>query len=417
MSDKSIRTLSRIAAALGTLCLFVAVFANVIGISEGAVGRPRWILGIVGAVLLLIGLLRRKFFSGYKAVAILGLNTVVLLLCLEGAATLLNRYVLPSETDVAGDPAMLDVAHTRSTRATYVEFMAEPFSGEYVNIDQRRLRVTPFTASEGQEPIDVFAFGGSTMWGEGASDDQTIPAYLQSRLTKELNHNVRVTNFGQRAWVATQSLIQLTLELSRGNVPDVVVFYDGFNEVHAYHATAKPGVPEPFGTAQGGAAGLLNRSALVHLFKHHIQRQQSPEFEVDDAAAKIITNYNGVIDVVRQLGKQYGFATRFYWQPQFIDDPKPLTPEEAKLVGHAWQTEKVVSLMKATYANATAVIEAHDDLVDLRDAFAAINERVYIDPAHVRSVGNKRVADLMLERGLLETVRDLQSLDQLHDER
>lgn len=68
MSDKSIRTLSRIAAALGTLCLFVAVFANVIGISEGAVGRPRWILGIVGAVLLLIGLLRRKFFSGYKAV-------------------------------------------------------------------------------------------------------------------------------------------------------------------------------------------------------------------------------------------------------------------------------------------------------------------------------------------------------------
>ena len=49
----------------------------------------------------------------------------------------------------------------------------------------------------------VWFFGGSTMWGTGASDLQTIPSHFNS-LT-----NIPVYNFGETGWDSRQSLNQL----------------------------------------------------------------------------------------------------------------------------------------------------------------------------------------------------------------
>ncbi len=71
----------------------------------------------------------------------------------------------------------------------------------------------------------VWFFGGSTMWGTGASDLQTIPSHFNS-LTKN-----SVYNFAEADWNSRQSLNQLINALGDEHIPSVVIFYDGVNDV------------------------------------------------------------------------------------------------------------------------------------------------------------------------------------------
>jgi hypothetical protein len=73
----------------------------------------------------------------------------------------------------------------------------------------------------------AYFFGGSTMWGFGLGDRQTIPSHFGriSGLTAE--------NFAQPAYTAHQSLVWLIQILQDGSRPDLVVFYDGVNEIRA----------------------------------------------------------------------------------------------------------------------------------------------------------------------------------------
>ena len=86
-------------------------------------------------------------------------------------------------------------------------------------------------------------FGGSTMWGEGAADGETIPSQYHLLTGK------RVFNFGEIGWTSSQSLNQLIIALSDGHRPSEVIFYSGVNDVlqqcrsevgtipsHAYHS-------------------------------------------------------------------------------------------------------------------------------------------------------------------------------------
>lgn len=99
-----------------------------------------------------------------------------------------------------------------------------PFAGETITIDpERRNRVTPAISGHGG-PVTYF-FGGSTMWGTGSNDANTIPALFQNISGSE------AVNFGETGWNAHQSLNQLIRIYVEGGRPEQVVFYDGVNDV------------------------------------------------------------------------------------------------------------------------------------------------------------------------------------------
>lgn len=62
--------------------------------------------------------------------------------------------------------------------------------------------------------------GGSTTWGEGVPDADTMPSQLQ----KILGPGYDVYNFGDIAYTSVQELAYLQERLTRGDIPDVVVF-------------------------------------------------------------------------------------------------------------------------------------------------------------------------------------------------
>ena len=56
---------------------------------------------------------------------------------------------------------------------------------------------------------------------------------LLAEQNDKAGRSVCVRNYGETGWVSTQELIKLMLELKRtGRKPDLVIFYDGANDVY-----------------------------------------------------------------------------------------------------------------------------------------------------------------------------------------
>ena len=86
--------------------------------------------------------------------------------------------------------------------------------------------------AESPNSLDVHFFGGSTMFGTGQRDNYTIPSQVARRAESD-GVPIRVTNHGQNGWVIWEALAEFQLMFARGEIPDVAVFYDGYNETLA----------------------------------------------------------------------------------------------------------------------------------------------------------------------------------------
>jgi hypothetical protein len=83
-----------------------------------------------------------------------------------------------------------------------------------------------FAAPGGQQTRTIAFFGGSTMWGSGADDEGTIPSLFVEQHPEYLGYN-----FGESGHTSHQNLNVLMEKLLDGLRPEVVVFYNGVNEV------------------------------------------------------------------------------------------------------------------------------------------------------------------------------------------
>jgi len=145
------------------------------------------------------------------------------------------RYISPPTDKRASLPnyqgeswALTHFAEQKALKTDFISYLGwrrRPFKGQTITIEKgTRIRHTPRTAPDAGGP-SVYFFGGSTMWGTGADDAHTIPALYQREA------GGTVLNFAESGWVAHQSLNQLIKLYSEGHRPNIVVFYDGVNEV------------------------------------------------------------------------------------------------------------------------------------------------------------------------------------------
>ena len=109
---------------------------------------------------------------------------------------------------------------------SFVGWRRFPYDGETVKINENGVRRTVDRTPNDKSSKAIFFFGGSTMWGSGVSDEFTIPSVFAS-----ITQDYEAFNFGEAAYTAHQSLETLIKLLQAGERPDVVVFYDGVNEI------------------------------------------------------------------------------------------------------------------------------------------------------------------------------------------
>jgi hypothetical protein len=87
----------------------------------------------------------------------------------------------------------------------------------------------------------VHCYGGSTTVGDGVADDQTISAYLESKLNSRGKTKVAVFNYGAGNHTSLHSALRLLDHCFSGNVPDQAIFLNGFNDCY-YSAGGADGI-------------------------------------------------------------------------------------------------------------------------------------------------------------------------------
>ena len=138
----------------------------------------------------------------------------------------------PEETGLGGP------AGIRWEPFTYWRY--RPHLGQYVNLDANGLRRTWNMPTD--QPVKVSMFGGSTMWGVGARDEFTIASMLSKMLAQVFPSRVQIANYGTTGYVSTQEMIFLLRELQQGQRPDIVIFYDGYNDTFSAYQSQVAGV-------------------------------------------------------------------------------------------------------------------------------------------------------------------------------
>jgi hypothetical protein len=270
----------------------------------------------------------------------------------------------------------------------YVLWRRRPFAGRYINVDADGRRRTWNREAPGERVAEVFAFGGSTLWGNGARDENTIPSWV-SRFLDQSGRRVRVTNHGELGFVSTQDLVSLMLELRAGRVPALVFCYDGVNDAVASLQSREAGQPQLAGR-MSGAMNRLYRDYYrsVTGFTPDPAPTSGPAASDDELVRQTVAAYLGNVRVIERLAAAYGFQALFFWQPvAFVD--KPLSPEETERVEPRRRAagaffEKLYAAMRAA--------EVPAGFRDVSDVFASTPQTVYIDFCHVSEEGDRLVA-------------------------
>jgi len=136
-----------------------------------------------------------------------------------------KRYRLPNYNGV--EWAKVNFEERKLLTTTYYDFFVwrrDSFKGQTININENGIRHT-FQSSDLNGQQEIWMFGGSTMWGNGVDDDNTIPSKV-AKLT-----SYKVKNYGEAGYIARQSLNMLIKAYSESpEINRTIIFYDGVND-------------------------------------------------------------------------------------------------------------------------------------------------------------------------------------------
>ena len=148
-----------------------------------------------------------------------------------------------------------------SLRRTYERFgylVIRECSSKNFNIGSDGARSNGAKRTLNPDVYKVHCYGGSTTVGDGVADDQTISAYLESKLNSRGKTKVAVFNYGAGNHTSLHSTLRLLDHCFSGNVPDQAIFLNGFNDCYY---------------SGGGADGV------IPFFDEILKRSQDSDFK------------------------------------------------------------------------------------------------------------------------------------------
>jgi lysophospholipase L1-like esterase len=284
----------------------------------------------------------------------------------------------------------------------YYGWRRNAYAGETINIDERGMRRT-YRSDQASPERTIAFFGGSTTWGTGADDGRTIPSEFI-----KLNPEYVGYNFGETGYVAHQSLNVFLKQYFEGFRPDVVVFYDGVNDVwnkcrtemtpysHSREVKIRTALRE---SGSGGGESFWLTVLPIRNFVEKVVRvagnqdrseasyydcHKDPK-KAEQVARVLLSDWL----IVKNLVESYGGTFVPVLQPViYFSDTRT---EHLKLSESLeWQYETlyplIIELMDREFP------ELAVNFMDLRDALDR-DEYFYIDWCHLSPNGNRLVAE------------------------
>lgn len=300
-----------------------------------------------------------------------------------------------------------------------------PFTGRKLGpVTSRFVNIAPEGHRLGREPRPwpperdrhrvIFFLGGSTALGFGVRDADTIPSQLQDLLaTRGGSEPPAVYNLGIPANTSTTERIQFQQLLAAGQVPEVVVFLDGYNDRAPSHDP--PGTPQieqvlntsRFQQARWLGLRTLVQTPLVRLLSrtlHASGRRHSPIQPAGAPAAElaqqVVERYLANVAMSGAIAERFGIEALFVWQPvpeHGLDPARfpfdDLTRPEAvtKRAVHEHMAARFAAggldprLLDCSHLNAEATPDAED-------------VPLYVDVAHYSAAMSLRIARCIAAR-------------------
>jgi lysophospholipase L1-like esterase len=283
----------------------------------------------------------------------------------------------------------------------YTYWTLEPFAGEYINVNELGLRATTNFVESAVDAPDIFVFGGSTAWGEGARDAYTIPSHLAQLLHDE-GTAARVMNYAQTGYVSMQDMLMLQNQLLLGNAPDIAIFYQGFNDIFSAYDQQWTGlIYQEDNRYNDFYAGRLLTEGEIVLRRPNLPPDTGsyPLFATPDAdPAQIVERWLNNTRMAQTLAKEYGVNLIVVWQPAFYIK-QSLTPPEATI---REESERITPGLLALYGEADALlrqrIEAEniEGILVLSELFKDETDEIFYDYVHVNELANRAIAQAIL---------------------
>jgi len=239
-------------------------------------------------------------------------------------------------------------------------------------------------------------FGGSTVWGRGVADADTIPGHFN-----RLHPEVAVHNHGESGFVSRQELARLVNLINQDSPMDLVVFYDGCNDAYTLCRgdVSINGHSREQRIASKVKPGSRVASSLVRSLREVIRflfirggvkkdapsRCQEDPAHAANVAQTLVNNWR----IARALAQGAG--------AEFHAILQPLAPMGSPNIEHL-SDRTIKSSRTVDYTTVYPLVQQlirEEDATwihDFTDAFDR-DEYIYIDSCHVNALGNQIIAE------------------------
>jgi lysophospholipase L1-like esterase len=368
-----------------------------------------------------------KLLRFYPALILTVVHALLLFAVVNAAAWAILRYRPSDPITLTYGGIPLDRIYPGRTRDDVRELLRETwtrrpafepflvskerkFRGRFVNVSPEGYRLGRDQAPWPPDParLNVFVFGGSTAFGYGVADDETIASVLQAELgPAAAPRAVACYNFGRGGYYSTQERILFEQFLAAGLTPDLAVFVDGLNEfafeapwltASLHNVLAAP--------VRSAAHTLVEQMPLTRLLAERKAARALP-------AAGSVEGYNDrprlAANVARYLGNRRLVATLARAQQVpvlFVWQPIPLYAYD--LEAHPFGRFDFAhnNYARFGYPMMAEKRPADADFLWVADLQKDLHEPLYVDQVHYTAAMNRRVAEAIAgalqERGVLK---------------
>ena len=277
---------------------------------------------------------------------------------------------------------------------------------EYVNINSFGFRGVEISKEKPENVYRIIMLGGSTLFGYGASSDETtIPGFLQKKFeTTDSDFKVEVINAGSSGAYSKTETLYVEHKLLDFD-PDLIIVYDGWNDSR---------IPYTSHIGERGLAGQLYDSVnhLQSIFPYYktpiVIREIGRDLisaEEDTIATRIDANLDKKVILWKErwnesclLAQKNDIKTLITIQPMLGTGDRIVTKSEKSTSGllqndfmqlPLYQLQKFVDVLpELTNCTNTA---------DLTHVFDGHNEPIFLDLGHVGEQGSMLISEKIYE--------------------
>lgn len=218
-------------------------------------------------------------------------------------------------------------------------------------------------------------------------------------------------NFGETAFVSIQEINLLMEALANDLKPDIVIFYDGVNDIYA--SLYSPAISRDPQFSQDDYANkekldylllkLINKTNYIAITERikiltgkgignawdaHILEGYQAQLDL------VMNQYKHLMKQVQALGDAYGFKSYHFWQPVIFSKKDNLHTTEKSI--YASQSEVMVKVYEEAY-HKFSTLKSEQGFHYIADIFNHINDPIYFDFCHMGPKGNELIASRMYE--------------------